>query len=216
MSLERAGATHLLLERRNLLNGLVLELGVGIDPYESATSQRVTVDINRRFQPDVVADAHSLPFRKDAFDSVLASQVFEHLHSPWIASTELSRVLSGYALVAVPFLYGLHEEPHDYFRYTEWGLRRIFQPHFDIVEVVAYGGRIAAVIDLLTTPMPSSTRARRVVRRLRKAALGPGRDVDRPAITRWLRRRPAEFPCGYVVVLRTRSSARGARSRDAI
>ncbi len=75
-------------------------------------------------------DAHRLPFRAGSFDAAVASQVLEHLHSPAVALSELTRVLrtDGMMLVALPFLYPLHQTPHDYQRLTRWGLNGARRP----------------------------------------------------------------------------------------
>lgn len=202
MTLERVGASHLLNERVELLTGRVLELGVGVDPYAEKVNVRFTLDISARHAPSVVGDAHLLPFANDSFDSILASQVFEHLHSPHLAAAELARVSSrkGHLIVAVPFLFPVHEGPNDFYRYTEWGLRRVLSPYFDVQEVVPYGGRLAAAIDVLATTTPSSSRVRRAVRSARKMAIGNDLARDRPWVSKLLLRRPGEFPCGFVAV----------------
>ena len=75
---------------------------------------------------DATADLNEgIPFPDASFDTVLSSSVFEHLRRPQFAFEETARVLaSGGALILhVPFYYWLHEEPHDYYRYTEYALR---------------------------------------------------------------------------------------------
>ena len=117
MTLQRIGATELLYQSRGDISGLTLEIGVGGNPYRDLTSGWISIDIDPRRRPDVVADAHRMPFRDRTFDTVVASQVFEHLHNPREAAVEAARVLrpGGRLLVAVPFLYWLHATPHDYF-----------------------------------------------------------------------------------------------------
>lgn len=79
-----------------------------------------------RTRPDVFGDASCLPFVGDAFDTVLLLDVLEHLAEPEMALNEARRVLSegGQLLLSVPFAYPLHDVPHDYQRFTEYGLRR--------------------------------------------------------------------------------------------
>lgn len=78
--------------------------------------------------PHVFADAASLPFVAESFDTVLLLEVLEHLEQPGRALCEMARVLrkGGKAIVTVPFLYPMHDEPHDYQRYTQYGLAREF------------------------------------------------------------------------------------------
>jgi SAM-dependent methyltransferase len=61
----------------------------------------------------------------ERYDTVLCSEVLEHLPHPERAVTELCRVLrpDGCLILSVPFLSRLHEEPNDFFRFTEHGLR---------------------------------------------------------------------------------------------
>lgn len=203
MTLNRLGATTLIHERKSQLRGRLLEVGVGDDPYPDLVAQRVSVDISERYAPDVVADAHHLPFRSGAFDSVLASQVLEHLHSPWQAVEEIARVHNrntGAVIIAVPFLFPLHQTPADYFRFTEWGLRRLLESHFVVSEVVGFGGRLAVLIDHVFTTMPSSSVPRRAARAARKRLVGSGARNRSRLLTQIMVRRAAEFPCGYVVV----------------
>lgn len=206
MTLQRIGASFILQSMRSHLTGSLLELGVGNDPYGGGDSVRVTVDIEISHRPDVVADAHALPFRDGSFDSALASQVFEHLRTPSKAASELSRVHSGAGavVIAVPFLFGLHQEPVDYQRFTAWGLHELLDPHFSVARIVPYGGRFASAFDILVRPTRSSSIPRRAIRRLRKRLLPQNAARAYRRVGSWLLRRPAEHPLGYVVMLTTR------------
>ncbi len=213
MTLERMGATVLINRQMTRLQGRVMELGVGDDPYRSLFDDPpISIDIDFANRPTVVADAHRLPFKVGAFDSVLASQVFEHLHSPWEAVAELHRVTKGGAgaiVVAVPFLFPLHQEPHDYFRYTAHGLKRIFGQYFAIDLIIPYGGRTAVVCDMLFTPTRSSTLIRRGIRKLRKVLLGVDRGRHRSILGRLIVRcPPGQHPLGYILVCRRAEQAR--------
>ena len=77
-------------------------------------------------KPDIFADAASLPLSSSSFDTVLLFEVLEHLERPNRALAETARVLcqGGKAIITIPFLYPMHDEPHDYQRYTRYGLIR--------------------------------------------------------------------------------------------
>lgn len=77
-------------------------------------------------KPDVYADAAALPFPSKSCDTVLLFEVLEHLERPEQALAEITRVLrdGGKAIITMPFLYPMHDEPYDYQRYTRYGLAR--------------------------------------------------------------------------------------------
>jgi SAM-dependent methyltransferase len=77
-------------------------------------------------RPDVFADASRLPMVDACVDTVLILDVVEHLRFPREALREILRVLrpGGRVLLSVPFLYPIHDAPHDYQRYTTHGLAR--------------------------------------------------------------------------------------------
>jgi SAM-dependent methyltransferase len=103
--------------------------------------QYVSLDISPAARPGVVGDGHRLPFPDGSFDVILANNVIEHLHDPVAGVAEMRRVLKpgGQLLYTIPFLYPIHEAPHDYTRFTRFGLARLFRD-FASVEIHARGG----------------------------------------------------------------------------
>lgn len=76
-------------------------------------------------RPELYGDARKLPFADASFDTVLLLDVLEHIAEPEAALAEARRVLraDGGLLVTIPFAYPMHDQPHDYQRLTEHGLR---------------------------------------------------------------------------------------------
>ena len=76
---------------------------------------------------DVTADLQELPIDDASFDFVLCTEVLEHVIDPARACAEVRRILrrEGGTLVTVPFVGELHEEPHDYRRFSSHGIERL-------------------------------------------------------------------------------------------
>jgi SAM-dependent methyltransferase len=81
-----------------------------------------------RSQPDYLYDGRSLPFESKSFDTVICIEVLEHTPDPQNLLNEIARVVKsdGIVVLSAPFSMRLHEEPHDYFRYTPHGFRELF------------------------------------------------------------------------------------------
>lgn len=138
---------------------LVLDLGCGERPWAGlfGPARCIGIDIaTQGARPDVVASASRLPFRDAAFDLVFSSQVLEHVPRPEPVVAECARVLrdGGALVMSVPFYWPLHEEPHDYGRFTPHGLRRLLaEIGFTHIDVRPDCGSLtmagAALIELL-------------------------------------------------------------------
>lgn len=56
----------------------------------------------------------------------------------------------GVLLMNVPFHYWIHEAPHDYYRYTEFALRRMLEESgFEMLEMRSIGGALEVITDFL-------------------------------------------------------------------
>ena len=92
---------------------------------------------------DVVSDLCALPFRDGAFDAAINIVTLEHIRDPARALREIGRTLKpgGRVLLAVPLDWELHQAPHDYFRYTRFGLEHLLrQAGLEILRIQAAGG----------------------------------------------------------------------------
>ena len=114
------------------VRGRLLDLGCGQRPFEDMLLEHagsyVGLEYDRqRYRltpPDIWGSALDLPFRDASFDAVLASQVLEHVPEPAQLFQEVSRILKpgGHLILTAPHIWGIHEVPHDYFRFTPYGL----------------------------------------------------------------------------------------------
>jgi SAM-dependent methyltransferase len=118
--------------------GILIDVGCGIRPYEPVLKKRVNkyIGVDWPVSPekacqDVTCDASTLPFFNEVADTVLSTELMEHLKEPNHLLDEVARILKtgGYFLLSVPFLEPLHEEPRDFYRFTEYGLKTILNTH---------------------------------------------------------------------------------------
>jgi SAM-dependent methyltransferase len=146
---------------RQHAQGRLLDLGCGKAPllatYEPYVRVITCVDWNnsphRNEYLDLEHDLNEpLPFADGAFDTLLLSDVLEHIPQPDALFTEMARVLApgGKLLLNVPFYYQIHEQPHDYYRYTEFALRRfVDRSGMKLISVLPVGGLPEILADIL-------------------------------------------------------------------
>lgn len=92
---------------------------------------------------DLIGTAYAVPLPDSSADTIVLSQVLEHLERPADALAECHRLLTpgGHLLLTTPFFWHLHEEPRDFYRYSPYGLRYLLtEAGFDVLEIAPYGG----------------------------------------------------------------------------
>lgn len=84
-----------------------------------------------RTKPDIFGDATCLPFATGSADAVILKDVLEHVAEPMQALAEVARVLhvGGTLVLWMPFLYPIHDAPHDYQRFTSHAMERYLAKH---------------------------------------------------------------------------------------
>lgn len=128
------------------IKGVVLDAGSGeSERYKKffKFDKYIKLDINPNGKPDILGSVESIPLEDNHVDSVISTQVLEHVKNPQKAVEEFYRILKsgGHCLVTAPQLNELHEEPNDYFRFTKFGLEEIFsQAGFKIILIDQRGG----------------------------------------------------------------------------
>ena len=117
----------------HVIKGRVVDLGCGTAPYKTdilaKADQYIGVDWENSLldqtHVDVFANlSERLPFEDGYADTVVAFQVMEHLPEPGFFLSECHRILrpGGALFLTVPFMWEIHDAPHDYYRYTRYGL----------------------------------------------------------------------------------------------
>lgn len=141
------------------LHGKLLDFGCGSKPYRSLfkVDEYIGVDYHNEGHPhhneqiDVFYDGKSLPFPDGSFDSVLCSEVFEHVFNLEEVLKELNRVTrtGGQMLITCPFVWNEHEVPYDFARYTVFALTDILQRNgYEIVSINKSGNFVTALAQL--------------------------------------------------------------------
>lgn len=131
--------------------GILLDIGCGEKPYKELTipfvEKHIGLDhinsLHSKSQVDLFGTAYEIPLKENSVDTILCTAVLEHLEEPDKALKEANRVLkkNGYAIYTVPLFWHIHEEPRDFFRYTEYGLKYLFEKNnFEIVELKPLSG----------------------------------------------------------------------------
>lgn len=156
-----------LVEVRHFAEGRLLDVGCGEKPYRGLfqSSHHIGMDWGKSPHSsdfvDVLGSAPCPPFKDEVFDTVLCTEVLEHLSTPSDATRALARVLKpgGHLILSVPFLHWIHEGPFDYFRYTEFGLRRLLdESGLEVVTMAHRGGAATVLVDVYARAMNLYTR----------------------------------------------------------
>jgi SAM-dependent methyltransferase len=144
--------------------GDLLDVGCGKMPYRQYIFENSKIrkydglDIegallyDEAIKPDYYWDGQDMPFENQSYDCILLTEVLEHCPYPDILLRECFRVLrpDGMIFLTVPFLWNLHEVPHDEYRYTPFSLERhLRDTGFKNIEIKASGGWHLAMAQML-------------------------------------------------------------------
>lgn len=137
--LEKDSLRTAIIEASSYAKGDLLDVGCGDKPYFSIFKRKVNSYIGLDLDKgDVKGSALKLPFPAMSFDTVLCTQVIEHVKDPQLMVNEINRILkkNGYAILTAPLFWCLHEEPNDFFRFTKYSLEMIFNnANFKIIYI---------------------------------------------------------------------------------
>jgi len=164
-------------------HGALLDIGCGYKPYrklfEPYTSTHIGIDVPSTMHGtesiDIAGTALQIPVNDGSFDTVLATEVMEHVPEPVRMLSEIYRVLrpGGSLILSVPFHEPLHELPYDFYRYTNISLRYLMEQQGFRVECILRRGGIALILCHLlcsylyrrfgSTGYPQTTKTRPIV-----------------------------------------------------
>jgi len=144
------------------VKGKLLDLGCGKVPlyqaYRNYIDDNICIDwgksLHKNSHLDIEHDlSKPLPIANDTFHTIILSDVLEHIPEPQNLWNEISRILkpNGKIILNVPFYYWLHENPYDYYRYTEHALRRFANSTgLKIIVLQPIGGVPEIISDILS------------------------------------------------------------------
>ena len=151
---------------REHATGVLADVGCGKVPLYEAYRDRVSDVIcidwadtwHASSHLDLEADLNEgLPLPEEAADTILSTDVLEHLRRPDLFWSGVARALRprGKIILGVPFLYCLHEEPHDYYRYTKHQLRASCEEHgLSVISIQELGGPLTIILDIVGKNTP--------------------------------------------------------------
>jgi SAM-dependent methyltransferase len=146
-----------LMRARPHAHGVLLDVGCGNKPFARWFRGHVTAYLGTDLaaspylgaaRPEVFARGERLPFRAGSIDTVLGLSMLDHLPEPSRLLEEARRVLrpGGILLLEFPQMVPLHDEPHDYFRYTRHGAAWLLERSgFELLDVIPIGGLMTRV-----------------------------------------------------------------------
>jgi len=149
------------------ISGRILDLGAKQSSEEeyrkisNKVDKYISVDISKSSSLNVLGDGRKLPFKKDTFDTVIISAVIEHVpiqNLPELLA-EAKRILDpdGAVIAYIPFVYPLHEIPHDFSRPTYYGLESLFSNSGFTTSIYVGGGLGETLLHTIYKPFLIAT-----------------------------------------------------------
>jgi SAM-dependent methyltransferase len=149
----------------DLFWGILLDLGCGEMPYRQYLldmnkniTKYIGVDVrynqyHHSVKPDIIWNGETIDIENEEINTVIATELFEHLSNIEVVLREIKRVLSenGILFFTVPFIWPLHETPYDEYRYTPFSLQRILKTAgFRNLTITPLGGYNAALAQMIS------------------------------------------------------------------
>jgi len=188
--------------------GRLVDLGCGKAPlygyYKKFVSDVICIDWQQvggeNIYLDHVADLNNgIPLSENYCDTLLVTDVLEHISNPELFWEEMARVLKeeGIIILGAPFLYPLHEQPYDFCRYSEYKLRLFCEKNgFAVEKLQAYGGSPEVMLNLIANHL-------NFCKSLAASHVFFSRLFLKTPISKYLTKKTrCKFPLGYILVAR--------------
>jgi len=165
-----------------VLHGKLLDVGCGQMPYKELltppsgnVSEYIGLDLagdtkySKQARPDLVWDGQAIPLPDNSVDCAMATEVLEHCLEPLEVMSEIHRVIrpGGVLFFTVPFLWPLHDAPHDFFRYTPFALESLLKKggftKLELHALAGWDGALCQMIGLWVRRRPMPALLRRIL-----------------------------------------------------
>lgn len=142
----------------------VVDVGAGDAPYREffEHTDYITIDWEHSIHggaagSDFLASAENLPLDEASADAIVMTEVLEHISAPERVLNEVGRILrpGGSLFLTVPFVWILHEMPHDFFRYTPSALTMLLERAGFVEVSVSNRGNYFTTLAQLMQMVPS-------------------------------------------------------------
>lgn len=136
-------------------NSKVLDAGAGPCPYKKMFSHckyEATDFKDTHKILDFVCSLDKIHKRDNTYDSILCTEVLEHVENPQLVVNELHRILKnkGKLFITVPQGWMLHQEPYNFFYFTKYGLKSLLKKAgFRKITITSMGGYFKFLADTL-------------------------------------------------------------------
>ncbi|MBI2086880.1 MAG: class I SAM-dependent methyltransferase [Candidatus Zambryskibacteria bacterium] len=155
-SVRRYFIDEFFFSKSSLIKGKVVDIGGkkknkrGSFDIDKLGVEVIYVNIEKRDEPDILADAATIPLPDNSYDVAIAAELLEHVPDPLKVLKEARRLLrpGGIVLATVPFMYPLHADPFDFGRYTDHFWKKAAQDLDFKIEIESQG-TIFAVMALM-------------------------------------------------------------------
>jgi len=159
------------ITRHNILKGLksavkyasgrLIDVGCGTKPYESLFApvvgsylgvdypQTMETNYGAQTKADIFAECLNTGLPDCSFDTLLSTQVMEHIYDTREFIRECNRILvpGGIGIFTIPFVWQCHSEPYDFYRFTKYSIRRLFsESGFEVLKIENLEGAYATLI----------------------------------------------------------------------
>jgi len=165
-------------------SGNMIDVGCGSKPYQPIFQPYVDtyfgidypptaiVNYGEETKADLLVDCTDTKLEANSYDTILSTQVIEHIYDTQKYIAECYRILKkgGIGIFTIPFLWQCHAEPFDYYRFTRYAIERQFREQaFEILELRPLEGAYAAIAQTKIVSlylMPANCLLLRLVRKI--------------------------------------------------